>query len=121
MPTTPINLPTGLKHHCSSCNIVIPSDAPTTGTANCSFVAQHRLAAAFNPNETEAGQFAMAVGAWALIYDEKVSTSEYLAQFYRQRKEHFIASAMKAAMTTEAVANAQQHKRDGWLYQTDPS
>lgn len=123
-----MELTTGLKLHCDACGIVIPSDAPVPpGAGDCAFVKLHRLAGPFNPEETPAGQHAQAVAAWSLIYFDALRAGDvealadgaarvYLRSFQRERKAHFAASAVRLAMTPEAVQAAHAHRRDRTLF-----
>lgn len=121
-PVDPATIPAGLEIHCAACGLVVPSDAPRPASGgDCAFVAQHRLSH-FNAAETPAAQHVMAVCTWALIYDTELrgksdaAASTYHAAFRASRKAHFAASAVRKAMTPEAVALQAQHRRDGGLY-----
>ena len=115
-----INLPAGLVVHCAHCNLVVPSDAPQPAESGCEFVALHKLAF-YKPIETLAGQHVMAVAAWALIYSTALGVSEpasaaYHKAFWRSRKAHFQASAVRKGMTQIQVDEGARHPRDGSLY-----
>ena len=115
-----MQLPDGLQLHCAACGVVIPTDAPVLEGGDCEFVARHKLAW-YKPTETLAGQHAMAVAAWALIYDAALREGvpeavAYRQHFQQQRRAAFAASAVRRAMTPEQVAAGRLHPRDRSLY-----
>lgn len=116
----PDKLPDGLVVHCDECKMVVPSDAPRSASADCGFVARHKLSW-FSRTETIAAQHVMAVAAWSLIHDAalkagEASVADYHRQFRADRKAHFAASAARQAMSPVQVAAALLHRRDGALY-----
>jgi hypothetical protein len=114
-------LPEGLVIHCEKCDLVIPADAPRPEGGDCAFVSLHRLAC-FRPQETVAGQHAMATAAWSLIYHDVLSSKthpesvEYMCQFKKERKAHFHSSAVKKALSEEQIELGSVHLRDWKLY-----
>lgn len=117
-------LPAGLAFHCDACHVVIPADAPHPEGGDCAILAANRMTP-FKPEESIAGQFTMAAAAWGLIYhaplkaDAHAESSAYHHGFRMQRKDHFAASALRAAMTPDQVrADAKMFRgRDAWLYE----
>lgn len=120
-------LPTGLSYHCLQCRVVVPSDAPKSGQADCETVAKCKLAW-FDPKTTIAAQFVMAVAAWQLIYhqalkDGDVEVAEYKAKFQADRKSHYEDSATRKALTPEQIeaeiAHSVHGRRDAWIYKQE--
>ncbi len=104
-----IPLPPGLVYHCETCRIAIPADAPKPAVADCATPARRKFGQ-LHRDELTTGHFAQAVASWSLIHHEALNglepdleCVEYWRQFRFERKAHFQASAVRAALTPEQV------------------
>ena len=103
-----MNLPAGLVIHCSSCNVVVPEDAPRPASGgNCAWVARNKMAP-WHANETLKGQHTAATAAWQMIYHAAVhgatpdaAAVAYWQQYRKNPKQHFCSSGAHQALTPE--------------------